>query len=127
MKIAGFFEEFWPPAFGTRDGSVREYTTPSRHEDAKKITEYLLAGHELFSVMGSSKDVLGSGKSILGGDSIYSDGEWIWRGDLWFYVWTHNVRLPKEFISLMRQNGYAMPAENDSELARLAQLVHDKL
>ncbi|MFY0515357.1 hypothetical protein ACOMD4_33950 [Streptomyces anulatus] len=127
MKIAGFFEEFWSPAFGTGAGSVREYVAPIQHEDAKKITEYLLAGHELFSVMGSSKDVLGSGKTILGGDSIYSDGEWIWRGDLWFYVWTHNVRLPEEFISIMRQNGYVVPAENDSELAKLAQLVHDKL
>ncbi|QYA94328.1 hypothetical protein KZO11_11750 [Streptomyces anulatus] len=125
MKIAGFFEELWPQSFGTAIGSVRDYVAPNRLEDAKGVTEYLLAGHELFSVMGSSEDVLGSGKTVLGGDSIYSDGDWIWRGDLWFYVWHHNVRLPEEFLARVRENKYLMPAEKEPELTKIAQKVQD--
>lgn len=127
MQIADFFQELWPPSFGKPVGSVRDFLAPTPYEDAKKITEYLLAGHELFSVMGSSEDVLGSGKTVLGGDSIFTDGEWLWRGDLWFYVWTHQVKLPDEFLTRMRENDYLVPAENEPQLVEIAKYVQANL
>ncbi|MEU0838028.1 hypothetical protein ABZ370_00950 [Streptomyces sp. NPDC005962] len=93
----------------------------------QKVTEYLLAGHEIYSFMGSSKDVLGSGRTILGGDSIYSDGEWLWRGDLWFYVRTYHVTLPVEFLAQVRKNEYLVPAENEPQLMEIAKCVQKNL
>ncbi|MFJ6613630.1 hypothetical protein ACIQPT_25505 [Streptomyces sp. NPDC091289] len=127
MKIAGFFEELWPPSFGAPVGSMHDFTLPTPHEDSEGIVKYLLAGHSLFSVMGSSQDILGSGETVLSGDSIFSDGDWIWRGDLWFYVRKHYVRLPDEFLARMREKQYAIPAENDLELWEISREVHDGL
>ncbi|MFE9908063.1 hypothetical protein [Streptomyces clavifer] len=127
MQIAGFFQELWAPSFGKATGSLRDFIMPTSYEDAKQITEYLLAGHDIFSVMGSSEDVLGSGKTVLGGDSILSDGEWIWRGDLWFYVWNHRVQLPEKFLTRLRGNNYLMPAENEPQLAEIAKYVQVRL
>lgn len=127
MKIAGFFEELWTPSFGTPIGRAKDYVTSNRYEDESEIVEYLLSGHDLFSVMGSSADVLGSGKTVLGGDSIFSDGIWIWRGDLWFYVRAYHIRLPREFLTHMRRGQHLMPEEDATGLRALAQQVHDRL
>ncbi|MET9926245.1 MULTISPECIES: hypothetical protein [unclassified Streptomyces] len=127
MKIAGFFQELWPKSFGEPVGSVREYVETIPYPDSKEVTAYLLAGHELFSVMGSSADVMGSERTILGGDSIFSDGEWIWRGDLWFYLRTYHVRLPAEFLAHARNNNYVMPAEDEAQLTMLAKSIQKKL
>lgn len=78
-------------------------------------------------MMGSSGDVLGSGETVLGGDSVFSDGDWFWRGDLWFYVRKHNVRLPDQFLALVRERQYLMPAEKEPELGILAQKLQDCL
>lgn len=127
MKIADFFQELWPPSFGEPAGSLRDSLASTPYEDSIKITEYLLAGHAIFSVMGSSEDVLGSGQTILGGDSVYSDGEWLWRGDLWFYLRTHHVALPEEFLAQIRGGDYLMPAENEPQLVELAKHVQKNL
>ncbi|MGW7358636.1 hypothetical protein ACWGI0_18905 [Streptomyces sp. NPDC054802] len=97
------------------------------YEDAGGIIGYLLAGHDIFSVMGSSDDVLGTGKSILGGDSLFSDGEWVWRGDLWFYVQVHNLKLPEEFLGRIRGNAYQIPPEDEPSLLAIAQYVHGRI
>ncbi|NEB36447.1 hypothetical protein [Streptomyces sp. SID14515] len=127
MRIADFHKEVWPPSFGTAAGNVKDSVALNRYADIEGITKYLLSGHELFSVMGSSEDVLGTGETILGGDSIHSDGEWVWRGDLCFYVRKHHVQLPEEFLERMRGKGYVMPPENDIELRKIAQRIHDGL
>jgi hypothetical protein len=120
MKIADHFQELWAPSFGATRGSVRDFLAESAYADEQEIAQYLLAGHDLFSVMGSSEDVLGSGETIMGGDSIYSNGEWVWRGDLWFYVRTHHVQLPDEFLARIRGFDYVMPAEDLSSLMEIA-------
>ncbi|MFE6840845.1 hypothetical protein ACFVFI_39280, partial [Streptomyces sp. NPDC057705] len=119
--------ELWPPSFGAPIGKARDYVSSNRYEDESEIVEYLLSGHDLFSVIGSSADVLGSGKTVLGGDSIFSDGIWIWRGDLWFYVRAYHIRLPSEFLTHMRRGQYLMPEEDATGLRALAQQVHDRL
>ena len=127
MKIADFFQEFWPQSFGLPTGSLKDFLAASPYQDAQKITEYLLAGHDIYSVMGSSEDALGSGKTILGGDSIYTGCEWLWRGDLWFYVRTHHVKLPEEFLTQIRESDYAVPAENEPQLIEIAKCVQKNL
>jgi hypothetical protein len=127
MNIADHFQELWAPSFGTPRGSMRDFLADSAYDDEREITRYLLAGHDLFSVMGSSEDVLGSGQTILGGDSICSDGEWVWRGDIWFYVRTHHVTLPTEFVERIRYFDYVMPAENLSSLMEIAKEIRTRL
>jgi hypothetical protein len=127
MKIADHFQELWSPSFGASRGSVRDFLAESAYDDERGIVQYLLAGHDLFNVMGSSEDVLGSGETIMGGDSIYSDGEWVWRGDLWFYVRTHHVALPSEFLERIRAFDYAMPAEDLSSLMEIAKEIRTRL
>lgn len=127
MKIADHFQELWSPSFGAPRGSMRDFLADSAYDDEREITQYLLAGHDLFSVMGSSEDVLGSGQTIMGGDSIYSDGEWVWRGDLWFYVRTHHVALPTEFLERIRGFDYVMPAEDLSSLMEIAKEIRSRL
>ncbi|WP_405190937.1 hypothetical protein OG473_26255 [Streptomyces anulatus] len=127
MKIAGFFEELWPPSFGAPVGSLLDSVSSEVYEDSKEIAKYLLSGHDLFSVMGSSGDVLGSGETVLGGDSIFSDGDWVWRGDLCFYMRKYNVRLPDTFLAHVREKQYLVPAEKGTELRNLAEKVQDRL
>ncbi|MFI5921959.1 hypothetical protein ACIA8M_25885 [Streptomyces anulatus] len=127
MHIVGFFEELWPPSLGAPVGSVHDFTSSIPYEDSREIIKYLLAGHDLFSVMGSSRDVLGSDETVLGGDSIFSDGDWIWRGDLCFYMRKYNVRLPDAFLAHARDNKYLMPTGKVLELRELAQKVQDGL
>ncbi|MFF2012309.1 hypothetical protein ACFVWY_24940 [Streptomyces sp. NPDC058195] len=127
MQIADFFQELWSPSFGTPRGSVRDFLAPEAYEDAQRIAEYLRGGHEIFSVMGVSEDVLGTGKTVLGGDSIFSDGEWIWRGDLWFYVWTHHVKLPEEFLTYIREHHYVVPPEDEPRITEIAQYIDARI
>ncbi|MFD4234983.1 hypothetical protein [Streptomyces sp. NPDC058542] len=127
MRIVGFFEELWPLSFGSPVGSVHDFASSTPYEDSKEIIKYLLVGHDLFSVMGSSEDVLGSDETALGGDSIFSDGDWIWRGDLCFYMRKYNVRLPDAFLAHAREKQYLMPAGKEIELRELAQKVQDDL
>lgn len=67
MKIADHFQELWSPSFGAPRGSLRDFIADAAYVDEREIVQYLLAGHDLFSVMGSSEDVLGSGETIMGG------------------------------------------------------------
>ncbi|MGQ4713851.1 hypothetical protein ACUN22_09210 [Streptomyces anulatus] len=127
MRIAGFFKEFWPPSFGTPIDSVHDFTSSEPYEDSKGIAKYLLSGHDLFSVMGSSEDILGSDETVLGGDSIFGDGDWVWRGDLCFYMRKYSVRLPDTFLAHVREKQYLVPAEKATELRNLAQKVQDRL
>ncbi|MER7175637.1 hypothetical protein [Streptomyces mesophilus] len=126
MKIADFYEELWAPSYGPPRGSIRDHLSPGPYEDEQQVLRYLRAGHLLFSAMGSSQDVLGSGRSVLGGDSVYSDGEWMWRGDLWFYVRTHHLTLPDEFLREIREAGYFMTPEDTDRLAALSAYVADR-
>ncbi|MFI1004990.1 hypothetical protein ACIP10_01755 [Streptomyces galbus] len=127
MRIVDHFQELWAPAFGASRGSIHDYVMPSAYPDEEEIVGYLLNGYDLFSVMGSSDDVLGSGETIMGGDSIYSDCEWVWRGDLWFYVRTHHVALPADFLDGIREVRYKMPPEDLSSLMKIAQELRPHL
>jgi hypothetical protein len=109
MKILGFYAELWDKHAGAPDGPIRSFAREAREPDEQEILAYLKAGHEILSVMGKSDDVLGSGEQVLGGDSLFTDGEWVWRGDLRFYLHTHHVALPVEFLQSIRAANYTRP------------------
>ncbi|WP_030549359.1 hypothetical protein [Streptomyces albus] len=123
MKIAGFFEEFWPEGFGTTEGPVAHFRGESPLEDEELILRYLINGFEIVSVLGAVDDVLGSGERVLAGDSILTDGEWIWRADLRFYVRKYHVRLPEEFLAKARKLDHSVPEIPGSRLREIAQSV----
>ncbi|MGW2316305.1 hypothetical protein [Streptomyces sp. NPDC001680] len=123
MKIAGFFQELWTPAFGARIGSIHGFLASAPYDDEGKIIEYLRSGHEIFSVMGAAADVLDPDREFLSGDSLLTDGEWLWRADLWRYVHLHHVLLPDEFLRRIRDNAYSVPAVENSRLLEVLDFV----
>ncbi|MCX4747621.1 hypothetical protein OG455_19215 [Kitasatospora sp. NBC_01287] len=109
MQILGFYQEFWPAEAGEPVGRLTDLVGGDPLPDEAAITAYLRDGSELFSAMGSLRDVLGSDYRILGGDSLFTDGEWVWRGDLWFYLQTYHAALPGEFVARVRELGHQVP------------------
>ncbi len=127
LKILGFYAELWSSDAGTPEGNIREFVRAQPGEDDERVSGYLRSGHVLFSAMGVVGDILGSGERILGGDSILTDGEWVWRGDLWFYVSTHHVRLPEEFLTAVRERDYTIPPVDRERLLALTDEIEKVL
>ncbi|AKA05129.1 hypothetical protein SAZ_23795 [Streptomyces noursei ZPM] len=127
MKILGHYEELWLELAGTPDGKLQDFKQEKGEPDEDRIVQYLRDGEELFSAMGAVGDILGSEERILGGDSIFTDGEWIWRGDLWFYLSRYHVRLPNEFLTRVREHGYALPVVDEARLISLSDELHEIL
>jgi hypothetical protein len=73
--------------------------------------------------MGAPEDKLGPGRQILGGDSLYTDGKWLWRGDLYFYVESHYVALPDEFVAYIRSHTYSIPHVERAQLLEVSDYV----
>lgn len=126
MQIADHFTELWSPGFGNPRGSVREFILSEPYADQQKIADYLRAGHEIIAVMGASEDRLGSDRQILGGDSLYTDGQWLWRGDLYFYVQSHHVALPDEFVARIRSHMYSIPSVERARLLEVSDYVDER-
>jgi hypothetical protein len=126
VQIADHFKELWSSSFGTSRGSIQDSLASDAYSDQEEITNYLRAGHEIITVMGSSQDVLSPGERILGGDSIYTDGDWLWRGDLWFYVRTHHVLLPDDFLTHIRSTGHSMPHVKRPRLLQILDYVEER-
>ncbi|MFD3428758.1 hypothetical protein [Nocardia fluminea] len=122
MKIAGLFEEFWPPAANPR-GSIREFVAESGSADEARICRYLRSGDFVFAAMGMAEDVFGSGESIMGGSSVLTDGEWVWRSDLQFYVSKYHVELPHEFVDRIRSLQYSVPVVSVEDMSMLTDQI----
>ncbi|MFI1736567.1 hypothetical protein [Streptomyces sioyaensis] len=120
MRILGHFEEFWPERAGIPDGRIKDSTREIGEPDEARILAYLETGKDLFLAMGAVGDVLGSDQRILSGESIATDGEWIWRADLSFYVRNYHIRLPKDFLTRVREHGYRVPDVAKGQLINLA-------
>lgn len=119
MRILGVCAELWP---GVTTEPLPGLATLVGHEppdDEERVVGYLRAGEEIFSAMGVVADLLGSSERVLGGDSIFTDGAWVWRGDLWFYVSRHHLRLPGEFLDSVRASGYRPPAVGHEDLVAI--------
>ncbi|MFF4277073.1 hypothetical protein [Streptomyces sp. NPDC001536] len=89
--------------------------------DSAEISAYLKSGPELFSAMGARRDILTGAELILGADSIRTDGDWLWREDLHYYFSRYHVRLPEEFIALIRERRYEVPQLSAEQLRELSE------
>jgi hypothetical protein len=79
-------------------------------EDRSRVVEYLSEASALAHSGGYSYCRFGCG---LTGCAERSDGVWLWPEGLAHYVQHHDVRLPDEFLSHIRNRGYCpSPAED---------------
>ncbi|MEU4931843.1 hypothetical protein AB0G54_35970 [Streptomyces yokosukanensis] len=123
MKIAGFFQELWPPVFGTPVGSIRRFLAPTPCGDESGIVECRRSGHEIIGLMGVAVDVLDPEQGFLSGDSLLTGGEWLWRADLWRYVHLHHVLPPDEFLNKIKVHDYVVPEVEQSRLLEVLDFV----
>jgi hypothetical protein len=77
--------------------------------DSAEVIAYLRAGHPLIDMMDVADDVFDTSRQILNGSSVLTDGDWLWRLDLPYYVQRHHVRLPDQFLALIRERQYVVP------------------
>lgn len=73
------------------------------NEDKNKIINYLKNGSSCAQYLGWSTCRICRKEN---GFSDFTDDKWIWPEGLAHYVEDHNVRLPREFINHMRNNGF---------------------
>ncbi|KOX11716.1 hypothetical protein ADK66_05825 [Micromonospora sp. NRRL B-16802] len=119
MKTVGFFRELDPNPTELYRESIHAHLSSKPLSDATQVEGYLRSGHGLIDVMGAEIDVLGSGRHLIGGASVLTDGEWLWRDDLRFYLATHHVHLPQDFLETAHGNDYRVPDLREDQL-RLA-------
>ncbi|MFH8487918.1 hypothetical protein [Streptomyces longisporoflavus] len=125
IKVAGFFEELSPGWGFPTCGSIREFTHGVGIPDQDRVLSYLRSGTGIWSEMSAGPDVLNPDAPLLSGiGSLYTDGEWLWREDLAYYVETHHIDLPAEFLSRIRSFDYMPP---EIEKSRLLSIMTDDL
>jgi hypothetical protein len=82
---------------------------PWAREDRPRVVQYLSQAPLVVHAGGFSLCRFGCGPN---GGSEHSDGVWLWPEGLAHYVQHHDVRLPEEFLSHIRNRGYCpSPAE----------------
>jgi len=107
LKNAGFFKEL---PHGDKSGiSLAENVSDTAIENEEEIIKYLDNGELFISCPGIATDVMDKNK-IAGCPNIYTDGVWTWPGDLVYYIRHYHVKLPEEFISHMKSNGWIIPS-----------------
>jgi hypothetical protein len=78
-------------------------------EDRSRVVRYLSEARDVAGAGGFSYCRFGCG---VNGCTERSDGVWLWPEGLAHYVQHHDVRLPEEFLSHVRNRGYCpLPAE----------------
>ncbi len=123
MNILGHYEELWPEAAGTPQGSIKEFATTEREFDADRIRGYLDSGDVIASIMSVNRDLFDGESEILGGSSILTDGMWVWRQGLGYYFDHYNLRLPPEFFARVRQLNYQVPPVLDQRASEFTREI----
>ncbi|WP_234308057.1 hypothetical protein [Streptomyces sp. NBRC 110035] len=123
IRPVGFFSELSPGWGLPESGSIKDAVRPSGEPDEKEIVSYLMNGTGIWSEMSAGPDVLNPDGPLLPGiGSLCTDGEWIWRGDLSYYVATHHISLPVEFVTHIRDSNYSPPEVAESRLTEIAMM-----
>jgi hypothetical protein len=122
FKRVGFFRELYDDEPDLP--SLREAIRPVAHPDAERIVAYLKAGVGLAGVGKYVDDILNPSARFAISLGLETDGVWLWRADLPYYVGTYHVELPDEFVTHMRQNGWAVPSLSEAEEARLGRQLY---
>jgi hypothetical protein len=110
VKTAGMFIELDQGRHPEPVQSIADCISKEPLFDAEKVVAYLRSGHYLIDMMDSQNDVLDAmARRIIGGSSILTDGEWLWRDDYAYYVRRHNVVVPENLLTTIRQRNYIVP------------------
>jgi hypothetical protein len=112
----GFFRELHDDP---RLPSIRAAVRSSRHPDEDRIVAYLEAGFCLAACGGVQHDVFDPSSDRVTSPDMVTDGVFLWPGELPYYVATHGVELPADFVAHMRQNGWTVPTFTDLEKREL--------
>lgn len=82
--------------------------------ERKRILAYLWAGRTYAQWRGVSycRFACGIPRGEMGSRCL-TDGEWVWPQGLPHYVEQHQVRLPAEFVAVMRRNHWRVPDIGD--------------
>lgn len=110
LNRIGYWSHGEPPG---REAEERFFIHPSRLVDSNwelecrdQIIQYLRSAPSVAHYRGLSPCRFGCGWN---GSGEQSDGEWRWPEGLAHYVEQHHVKLPDDFVTYMRQNGFAVP------------------
>ncbi|MFD3730577.1 hypothetical protein [Streptomyces sp. NPDC058632] len=121
IRPVGFFSELSPGWGLLESGSIKDAVRSSGEPDEKGIVSYLMNGTGIWSEMSAGPDVLDPDGPLLPGiGSLHTDGEWIWRGDLSYYVATHHISLPVEFVTHIRNANHSPPEVTENRLTEIA-------
>ncbi len=118
MKTAGMFREFGSVKQAEPQESIFDHVSGEPLPDVDRVVAYLKGGHILIDFMDSAADVFDRSRQLLGGPTTLTDGDWLWRDDLAHYVRRHNVRLPDDFLRLIRERHYIVPDVDEAVLER---------
>ncbi|WP_434740273.1 hypothetical protein [Micromonospora sp. SH-82] len=125
VKTAGMFLEFGPVRSAEPQRRIFDSVADEELPDVAWVVGYLDAGHVLIDVMDVAADPFEPTERVLNGSTVLTDGDWLWRKDLAYYVRRHRVAVPAEFLALIRERGYAVPARGVPELTACSQRARE--
>ncbi|GGS92337.1 MULTISPECIES: hypothetical protein [Streptomyces] len=120
MELIGFYRELQSAPRDVFRSSLRDQVRSGTAYPKAEVTGYFMAGHPVFDVMESTRDVLEGRFTVPGGSSLLSDGRFVWRADLARYVDAYNLALPAAFLSFAEGNGFSVPAPDRERLLRIS-------
>jgi len=89
------------------------FAQPTAVADEAAILRYLESGQLYATVPGVEDDPLLDGRPLIGPMHICTDGVFAWPQTLAYWVKTHHVRLPAEFVQHMKVTGWVIPQDLD--------------
>jgi len=126
LRLAGMVRELGPAGPRLTRESIFEAVADEELPDVAEVVRYLRAGHVLIDVLDVANDAFDPEQQVVNGPTIRTDGDWLWREDLAYYVRRHRVRLPEDFLALIRARNYVVPPRDEELLAECA-AVAEKL
>jgi hypothetical protein len=121
LRTAGMFLEFGPIRSDQPQDSIFNHVHEEGLPDLARVVGYLEAGHILIDTMDIADDPFDPARQLMNGSTVLTDGDWLWRQDFAYFVRRHHVAVPDDFLALIRERDYAVPARDVSVLTACSQ------
>jgi hypothetical protein len=115
------FLEFGPIRSNQPQDSIFDHVREEELPDLARVVAYLEAGHILIDTMDIADDPFDPARQLMNGSTVLTDGDWLWRQDFAYFVRRHHVAVPDDFLALIRERDYAVPARDVSVLTACSQ------
>ncbi|MEU8213747.1 hypothetical protein AB0B85_31610 [Micromonospora sp. NPDC049044] len=119
------FREFGPIRSAEPQESIFDNVTAEELPDLAQVVTYLDSGHVLIDVMDVANDAFDATRQLMNGSTVMTDGDWLWRKDLAYYVRSHRVAVPEDFLALIRERDYVVPPRGVPELTSCSRQARD--